>query len=56
MIARWWRESSAEWAEDFVYPHDNREQDFTHNYLTEVDSPLPDKCDCKKNREYGSSR
>jgi hypothetical protein len=50
----WWRESSAEWAEDYVYPKDNREHSFAHNYFSDMDQPLPDQCDCNKKREYGS--
>ena len=50
----WWRESSAEWAEDFVYPHDNREHGFTKNYIGDMDHPLNDPGDDNKDREYGS--
>jgi hypothetical protein len=50
----WWRESTGEWAEDYVYPEDNREHGFAHNYFSDMDRPLPDACDCNKNREYGS--
>lgn len=50
----WWRESTAQWAEDFVYPGDNREQGFAHHYLSDMTSPINDECDCSKNREYGS--
>lgn len=50
----WWRESSAEWAEDFVYPHDNREHGFTKNYIGDMDHPLNDPGDNDKDREYGS--
>lgn len=52
----WWRESTGLWAEDFVYPTDDREHDFAKFYLEDIDSPLPDTCasECDKNREYGS--
>jgi hypothetical protein len=50
----WWRESTALWAEDFVYPDDNREQQFASNYLQDMDKPLNDACDCQEEREYGS--
>ena len=51
----WWRESSAEWAEDFVYPHDNREHGFTKSYIGDMDHPINDPGDNDKDREYGSS-
>lgn len=50
----WWRESTGQWAEDFVYKDDNREHAFAKHYLSDMDSPIDDKCDCSKNREYGS--
>ncbi len=50
----WWRESTGEWAEDFVYPHDNREHGFTKNYIGDMDHPLNDSGDDNKDREYGS--
>jgi hypothetical protein len=50
----WWRESTGEWAEDFVYPHDNREHGFTKNYIGDMDHPLNDPGDDNKDREYGS--
>jgi hypothetical protein len=51
----WWRESTGEWAEDFVYPEDNREHSFAHYYTSTMDVPLTNTCDeCDKNRQYGS--
>ena len=54
----WWRESTATWAEDFVYPHDNSEQPVAHFYFSDMDSPLPGECTfCNlagRERQYGS--
>lgn len=53
----WWRESTALWAEDFVYPDDNREHQFANAYLKDMDKPLDpadDDCSCEEEREYGS--
>jgi hypothetical protein len=53
----WWRESTGQWAEDYVYPDEftrNRAHEFTHHYFSTMDQPLPDKCGCAKDREYGS--
>ncbi len=49
----WWREATGEWAEDYVYPHDNREQAFAPKYLSTIDDPLP-SADTDKQRAYGS--
>ncbi len=56
----WWREATATWAEDAVYPHINSEHGLADVYLKHMDEPLPGKCDpCEdftngRDRQYGS--
>ena len=49
----WWRESTAEWAIDDVYPHDNIEHGFADSYLKDTANPLPSP-DGPGPRPYGS--
>src|SRR5579884_9832 len=49
---QWWRESTGEWAENFVYPTDNREHTFSSAYMTTTEDPL-DKTEPTFNRYYG---
>jgi hypothetical protein len=50
----WWRESTGQWAETFVYPNDTRSTAYPHFYLEDVNKSLPDPTDLNKDREYGS--
>lgn len=50
----WWRESTATWAEDVVYPSDDFEHGFAHSYFSEMQKPLPDPDGCSCLRQYGT--